>query len=82
MGRVVSPAKSPRSYLVNTPTGVVRRNRLHLNVAPQKKDGSESAPNEHTTDRLQLNRIVTYTRSQTGTLMKPPGRLYNLRGEM
>ena len=79
-GRVVSPAKSPRSYLVDTPTGVVRRNRLHLNVAPQKQDGSEAVPNEHATERLRPNRIAT--RSQTGTLVKPPEKLYNLRGEM
>ena len=42
-GRVVSPAKSPiaRSYVVDTPTGVVRRNRQHWNVAPEKTENSE-----------------------------------------
>ena len=31
-GTVVSPANSPRSYLVETPSGTVRRNRVHLNI--------------------------------------------------
>jgi hypothetical protein len=79
-GRVVSPANSPRSYVVDTPTGVVRRNRQHLNVAPEKSEDSESESNKPSTEQSQPNRIVT--RSQTGTVVKPPERLYSLRGEM
>ena len=77
-GRVGSPADSPRSYLVDTPSGVVRRNHLHLNVVPGKQEDSEPDSNEHSTE--QPNRIVT--RSLTGTVVKPPESLYNLRGEM
>ena len=82
-GRVVSPAKSPRSYVVDTPTGVVRRNRQHLNVDPEKTENPEPETNTEQSQpqsQTEPNRIVT--RSQTGTVVKPPERLYSLRGEM
>ena len=74
-GRVVSPAKSPRSYLVETPSGVVRRNRVHLNVKPEIVLEPEPVTSEPSTDQLQPNRIVT--RSQTGSSARPPERLYS-----
>ena len=74
-GRVVQPAKSPRSYLIETPSGVVRRNRLHLNVIPQKLEDSEAGLNDQPPDEAQPKRIVT--RSQTGSSAKPPERLYS-----
>ena len=33
-GRVVQPAETPRSYIVETPSGDVRRNRSQLNIIP------------------------------------------------
>ena len=33
-GTVVRPAHTPRSYIVNTPTGTIRQNRQHLNRVP------------------------------------------------
>ena len=33
-GRVVAPADAPRSYIVETPSGEVRRNRRQLNIVP------------------------------------------------
>ena len=42
-GTVTSYANSPRSYLVETPAGTVRRNCQHLNVAPsQPSDNTET----------------------------------------
>ena len=75
-GIVVSPANSPRSYLVDTPTGTIRRNRQHLNVAPTQPNESTKTQTEteHSTDSEATRRIVT--RSQTGTVVKPPERLY------
>ena len=35
-GQVISPANSPRSYMVETPSGTVRRNRHHLNIRPER----------------------------------------------
>ena len=52
----------------------------YLNVAPEKPEDSESEFNEQRTEQSQPSRIVT--RSQTGTVVKPPERLYSLRGEM
>ena len=65
-GRVVTSAAAPRSFVVQTPSGNIRRNRSHLNIIP----------NTHTNDQetsQPQNRIQT--RSQTGTLIIPPNRL-------
>ena len=39
-GTVVSPADSPRSYVVSTPAGLLHRNRSHLNVVPEKSQSA------------------------------------------
>ena len=33
-GRIIQPSSAPRSYIVGTPSGSVRRNRSQLNVVP------------------------------------------------
>ena len=68
-GQVITPANAPRSYIVETPTGLVRRNRRHLNVIP----------NDQTSDGVQQpdtppRQIMT--RSQTGTVIHPPDRFH------
>ena len=64
-GRVVSPANAPRSYIVETPSGRVRRNRLHLNPMP----------NQPTVDQNQYPlRGPILTRTRTGTAIRPPVR--------
>ena len=77
-GTVASSANSPRSYLVDTQSGTIRRNRHHLKVDPSPVDNNTSSEAEPCTD--QPSRIVT--RSQTGTPIQPPQRLYSLNGEM
>ena len=63
-GRVVQPANTPRSYMVETPSGIVRRNRSHL--LPRPGEGpSATVPTEP-----QQRTIVT--RSRTGTYVGPP----------
>ena len=49
-GTVVSPADSPRSYVVNTPAGLLHRNRSHLNVVPEQSqsDHLEQSDNQET----------------------------------
>ena len=66
---------SPRSYLVETPTGTVRRNHIHLNVnlSQPSKHLQTQAITEKNTDTQARRRIVT--RSQAGTTVKPPKRL-------
>jgi len=68
-GRVISPAKSPRSYVVATPSGQVHRNRSHLNVMPE----SQETENQET--RTESSPNVIMTRSRTGTEIRPPERL-------
>ena len=61
-GRTVRRAEEPRSYIVQTITGEVRRNRSQLNINPSTT--TDSSP--------------VMTRSRTGTAINPPNRLvYN-----
>ena len=62
-GRIVSAAPQPRSYLVNVPSGEVRRNRSQLrqrDILPPKTAQTEST--------------AIQTRSKTGTVIHPPQR--------
>ena len=66
-GTVISPAGEPRSYLVDIPTGPVRRNRQHLNIMPG---------NNGTIDNAECpSREPIMTRSRTGTTVLSPDRL-------
>ena len=56
-GRVVACANKPRSYLVDTSTGRLRRNRSHLQVVPYPKP--EETKSEISDPMLMQNRIVT-----------------------
>ena len=64
-GRVIAPADAPRSYIVETPSGEVRRNRSQLNVAPGC----------HSNTSTFRDRSPIRTRSRTGTNISPPDRL-------
>ena len=68
--QVTATADSPRSYIVTTPYGEVRRNRMHLNILPDQHP-STSQQN----DSQQCHCPVT--RSVTGTSLRPPERYYN-----
>ena len=65
-GRTVTTANTPRSYIVQTPHGEVRRSRSQLNVNPST---AENSPME------MGNRSPIMTRSRTGTTISPPDRL-------
>ena len=58
LGRVIQSADTPRSYLVETPSGTVQRNQSHLARRP-KEDSTETTP-----EMEQRHTIAT--RSQTG----------------
>ena len=66
-GKVISAADTPRSYIVETPTGHVSKNRQHLNIIPRTVN-QKIVPN-----LLLKNRL---TRSRTGTIVSPPDRLW------
>ena len=66
--RVVSPAESPRSYIVETPSGDLKRNRSQLNVMPDFPE-QPVIENDQSVGDSEIKppaprRIVT--RSQTG----------------
>ena len=65
-GRTVQMADTPRSYVVQTPSGQTRRNRSQLNVNP-------STPTTEVTEEHSHSPIMT--RSRTGTSINPPERL-------
>ena len=69
-GRVTAHSSAPQSYIVDTPQGEMRRNRLHLNVVP---NGQSAVNDSSTTSPVNTNRPVT--RSVTGTAVHPPDRL-------
>ena len=75
-GRVIQPAATPRSYIVQTPSGQLRRNRSHLTPRPEgsQMDTSESDPHDTPDSNPSLTRRIV-TRSSTGTYVGPPPRL-------
>ncbi len=70
-GRVVSPAGTPRSYMVDVPSGRLQRNRRHLSAVPPPSQEDGTLPLE--IPDPPPKRIMT--RSQTGTSTFPPDRL-------
>ena len=73
LGRVISPASRPRSYVVETPTGQVERNRSQLTVVPGENLGNPETAQPPEVDTETPHRIMT--RSRTGTSINPPNRL-------
>ena len=67
-GRVITPAVTPRSYLVETPTGQIRRNQQHLNIIPDQST-QMTVPSNVPTARPRI-----MTTSQTGTQIVAPKR--------
>ena len=75
-GTVITNAGTPRSYLVNTPSGPVRRNRQHLKHGLSRPDDNTPdipTPTSMSRDEPERDRIMT--RIQTGTDIRPPNRL-------
>jgi transposase InsO family protein len=65
-GRVIQPAQTPRSYVVQTPSGQLRRTQSHLSRRPS----ADTNPSHSSTDSHQI-----VTRSQSGASVRPPPRL-------
>ena len=70
-GRVTVNANTPRSCIVDTLQGEMRRNRLHLSVVP---NGDPPTQNRIDTDMSQETSHRPVTRSVTGTAIHPPDR--------
>ena len=69
-GQTVTQSTTPRSYLVQTPSGTLRRNRSQINPAPN----SQTSPSQPTAP-TPADRDPIMTRSRTGTARFPPQRL-------
>ena len=72
-GQITQQAATPRSYLVETPSGEVRRNRSHLRVRTEN-----TAPVSNRSDNSAEPTNTIQTRSRTGTAIHPPDRLSRL----
>ena len=66
-GRILQMAETPRSYVVETPTTQVRRNRTDLRPW--------SEPTEMNSDESSATPPRPVTRSQTGVTIRPPVHL-------
>lgn len=66
-GTVVSTADAPRSYVVETPSGQVRRNRQHLNVVPENQEQVDQSETQ------MRDPIMTHSRTRTPIV--PPNQL-------
>ena len=74
-GRIVTTAEAPRSYLVDTSSGRVRRNRQQLVPIPENNSNVQSPENNTKMSTSVTRSIPVRTRSQTGTRIVPPDRL-------
>ncbi|KAL7880825.1 hypothetical protein SRHO_G00030790 [Serrasalmus rhombeus] len=79
-GTVVSTAATPRSYLVETPEGILRRNRFHLSPTPVAPEHTTSLPDtsseEHTTSETARTLNSTNGRDRQQQLIQTPVRRY------
>ena len=78
-GTIVHQAATPRSYLVSTPRGELRRNRINLRPRPGQDDIVETnrAPDtlQEPTDTVEQSQNRVVTRSQSGVRIRAPDRL-------
>ena len=80
-GTVTAPASTPRSYLVQTPAGQLRRNRSHLTEIPSLEDAEEASTEDQPSEPDETEpvpqappRSPIMTRTRTGTVIRPPLR--------
>ena len=72
-GKVVAPADRPRSYVVDTPSGQIKRNHSQLIVVPSENSESYKTTQQPEVETSPPRRIMT--RSKTGTAVNLPDRL-------
>ena len=78
-GTVLQNHSTPRSYMVDLPQGVVRRNRRHLLPLPSPTDGGGSPPQQRTETETIPPAVVpqpdTVPRTRSGRAVIKPDRL-------
>lgn len=73
-GTVTATAGTPRSYLIDTPTGQLRRNRSHLSHRTVNEETTTTESNNPVSSH-DINLSPVMTRSRAGIQLKPPDRL-------
>ena len=78
-GNVIQPA-GQRTYQVQTPTRITRRNRSFLQERPVELDEhsavqAENTNQEEETEQTVVQRSPILTRERTGTTINPPDKL-------
>ena len=74
-GRTVTNTEAPRSYLVDVPSGRIRRNRQQLISIPENSSILQSPRSNSSTAKAVTRTSPVKTRSQTSTRITPPDRL-------
>ena len=69
-GQVIRPARTPRSYIVQTPSGQLRRTQSHITPRPVGMDSNNGSTENNNNDNRHI-----ITRSQSGASVGPPSRL-------
>ena len=86
-GRVMKQRDTPHSYIIKTTSGLLRRNRHHLNPSPGLKlrnsathdDNTDQAPTSEDGDIVEEpSPRPIMTRSRTGTVIRPTERFGNV----
>ena len=54
-GTVTTSAEQPRSYMVSTPSGDLRRNRSHLNIVPPSEQPSTLTDNQSSSSSVSAD---------------------------
>ena len=73
-GTVTATTGTPWSYLIDTPTGQLRRNRSRLSHRTVNEETTTTESNNPASSH-DINRSPVMTRSHAGIQLKPPDRL-------
>lgn len=73
-GTVIQNHTTPRSYLVDLPQGLVRRNRLHL-IPPQAPTQERTSPQQHMSEQAILPAETPNLRTRSGRAIIKPANL-------
>ena len=80
-GRIVGPAGTPRSYIVETPAGEVCRNQDHLTVVPPTPQSSDDDTSQPVNERsAQPNSESDYDAIESRSDNTSPDTVWTLRG--
>ena len=75
LGKYCRQLALPRSYIVETPYGELRRNRAHLHIRTDTQLPVDASSTDTTLSQPVTIRAGPVTHSQTGTALRPPDRL-------